>query len=670
MNKRTKSFLLSILTLSFIFYSCSSFFNDLQKRKNQNLFNITIQETSNGTVTVAKSSGIKAGEEVILSVTATSGYELKTISVTNTQNKDVAVAAMEQGTSYKFTMPASDVTVGAAFDKTGPVDITEPGDLSGANGNTIYRVEHYQQDVDDTSSYTLYAIQKKKGDAGTETAASAKDYPGFTSLSFTQKKIAPDGSTVVEIYYNRKTITYTFDPNGGNWNGSTEPVTVSGLYGAVVNVPDNPDVYGFTFIGWDKINIQLFEVENQTITACWDADEYTSYTIKEYRQTVEGGDNYTLENEYEIMGTVNGFIPKTLHGFNCTNIEPLQIDSNGNGFINVYYDRKYYTVSFVTNGGNSIPDQQILYGTKLLTIPTPVKEGYTFYKWYYEPNCDNRFEYNKSITDNTILYAFWIYNSITYKFHETVEWLPAGTDGTLGPDDFLYVLFGDYPQSKINDKVTVDENKTLKMGDTDRTVYEGSDGYLYYKYSGTYYKIEPIKWCVIDGGENRISVLLAENILDISAYGQSSYESVYTYSLICYFLQDDFLPFAFSTSAQRLIKVTTMDSDTTNFDYDSQSYGHFDEFSEDKIYLLKSSDVLDGNLHQNDSRIRTYTGFSAGKRGGTSQGSVGWWWLRSSFEFDSRGAARISSTGNHGYSSITSDYGVVPALSIYLPPAN
>ena len=57
------------------------------------------------------------------------------------------------------------------------------------------------------------------GTTDTLTAAAAKTVAGFTAQSFQQKNIAGDGSTVVDIYYNRNsyTVTYavtgTVDPN-------------------------------------------------------------------------------------------------------------------------------------------------------------------------------------------------------------------------------------------------------------------------------------------------------------------------------------------------------------------------------------------------------------------------------------------------------------------------
>ncbi len=663
MNKKTKSFLLSVLTLSFIFSSCSSFFNDLQKRKNQNLFNITIQETSNGTVTVAKSSGIKAGEEIILSVTATTGYELKTISVTNTQNKDVAVAAMEQGTSYKFTMPASDVTVGAAFDKTGPVDITEPGDVSGANGNTVYRIEHYQQDLDDTNSYTLYAIQKKKGNAGTDTAASAKDYPGFTSLSFTQKKIAPDGSTVVEIYYNRKTITYTFELHGGNWEGSEGTVVVNGLYGATVNKPSRAGYHLSENIP------ENFGPEDVIYNLYWYANTNTPYKVRIYLQNVEGGDNYTFDEEISKTGTTDtktNYNASSKTGFKIQTYNQININADESTILDVYYNRIAYTVTFNTMGGNSIANQDILY--QACPTQIPVKDGYSFYKWYTDSSYDNVFNLNYGITANITLYAYWIDNSIKYRFHETVERLQVGTDGTFGTSG-EYVFFGDYPQSLLDNTITIDENKTMKMG-YNTTVYGGSDGNLYYKVGNKFFMIEPIKWRVLSRDENNIAVLLAENILDRSIYGEGENEGIYTYSYIHRFLINDFFSEAFTESAQDLINYIDIDSDTINYFLDF----HFDEYSRDKIYLLKDSELFDSILFpDNSSRTRSYTGLSAYKCN-SSQGSIGWWWLRSS-RYKMQSINHLAATVNYvgefyEYNTREIIGGIVPALSIYLPPAD
>ena len=648
MNKRTKSFLLSILTLSFIFYSCSNLANDLQKRKNQNLFNITIQETSNGTVTAAKASGIKAGEEVILSVTATTGYELKTISVTNTQNKDVAVAAMEQGTSYKFTMPASDVTVGATFAKTGPVDITEPGDLNESNGNTVYTIYHYKQTLEDSNLYDLAATQSKRGEAGNKTIAVAKSFPGFTALNFTQETISADGNTIVRIYYDRNIITYTFELHGGNWEGSEDTVEVSGLYGATVNKPSRA---GYSLTCSRDIP-DTFGLDNDSFDTTWVANTNTPYMVRIYLQNIEGGDNYTLDNEIPKTGTTDtntNYEAAELNGFTLQSYEQKNIDGDGSCKLDIYYDRIPYTVTYELNGGSGLQSEQLLYGANPSQIP--VKEGYKLYEWCLNSELTQIFDTYKGVTKDMTLYALWVDESVTYRFHKYLERLPDGTDGTFGTEG-IYYLFGDYPQSLIAEDVVIDENKKA-LG-----YYVGNDGNLYKKKRGNYYKIEPIKWRLINTSGN-LGNLIAENILDTHIYSSDKHNWNYNRSEIRSFLNEDFFIQAFKYSNRNILSKW---GDKYNFEYNSSV-----EIISNRrlIELIEWYNLSDRFIFpDNNSKIRNCTDYA---------GECDRWWIGSIFtnmgtdpELPVYGKV-VTNSGGLDYIEVRSEEGVVPVITVCLP---
>ena len=492
---RKVSIIFIILGVFFI-GSCTNASSDVQKEGKQSSYNVIIQESQNGKISVSKATCIKAGEEVILSVEADSGYFLKQLTAVNAKNKDLAVAAIETDVSYKFTMSDSDVTVSALFAKKEPIDITNPEDLNSANGNTMYRIEHYQQDLDDTSSYTLYAIQKKKGNAGADTTADAKDYTGFTSLTFSQKKIATDGSTVVEIYYNRKTITYTFELHGGNWEGSEGTVVVSGLYGAVVDKPCRP---GYT-LNWSRQEPKTFGPENQTFLANWIANTSTMYFVKIYYQNIEGGNNYTLYSDCWYTGTTDtrtNYIASSKTGFIVKPYEQINIDGDETSVLNIYYDRERYSISFELNGGSGDQSLEVLYGSKIHFNNTPAKEGHSIWCWYTDSEYTQTFDINDKISSSMTLYADWVNDKITYRMHDKPELLPNRTNGTAG-EGARYVLFGDYPQSLKEDDVGIYDNITVTMGDM--TAYCGYDGNLYICEDSKYYKVEPIKWRIITEG--------------------------------------------------------------------------------------------------------------------------------------------------------------------------
>ena len=114
-----------------------------------------------------------------------------------------------------------------------------------------FTVKHYQQNVAD-DNYTLLETETKNGytesQVGNGLAKNTKtdtNYSGFYSLLYdTTTKIAADGSTVVEIYYDRYYYLMNFDLDGGY---GVEPIYAR--YGAPINV-DKPTKPGYSFNGW------------------------------------------------------------------------------------------------------------------------------------------------------------------------------------------------------------------------------------------------------------------------------------------------------------------------------------------------------------------------------------------------------------------------------------
>lgn len=134
-----------------------------------------------------------------------------------------------------------------------------------------YTVEHCQQNIENDEYTFLVITEQLCGKTEELTVALTKDYPGFTAQNITQSKIAADGSTVVKIYYDRKTINLTFNLAGGNIDGKTEDVVVSGKYGANVSVPiSEPIKTDCKFVGWDKTVPQTFPAENDVFIAKYD----------------------------------------------------------------------------------------------------------------------------------------------------------------------------------------------------------------------------------------------------------------------------------------------------------------------------------------------------------------------------------------------------------------
>lgn len=78
-------------------------------------FSITVNASENGTVKADKTSAV-SGDKVTVAVAPNTGYAIKSLSVTDTSGKSIALADHKNGT-FTFTMPNSNVTVSARFDK-------------------------------------------------------------------------------------------------------------------------------------------------------------------------------------------------------------------------------------------------------------------------------------------------------------------------------------------------------------------------------------------------------------------------------------------------------------------------------------------------------------------------------------------------------------------------
>ena len=59
--------------------------------------------------------------------------------------------------------------------------------------------------------------------------------------------------------------TVIIDPNGGNYDGSTNKVTISGNAGSTTNIK-TPTNTGYVFKGWEVINIEKNKFNGNTFT--------------------------------------------------------------------------------------------------------------------------------------------------------------------------------------------------------------------------------------------------------------------------------------------------------------------------------------------------------------------------------------------------------------------
>ena len=141
------------------------------------------------------------------------------------------------------------------------------------NSGTKYTVNHHQQNLND-NDYTQFQTETDKtGTTGELTNAAAKNYEGFKAKPFEQKTIAANGSTVVDIYYDRNTYTVTYTDGVNDETIFADEVHQSVKYGAPVPAYNNgtkPSRENYTFAGWDPAVPETMPAHHLMFAAKWE----------------------------------------------------------------------------------------------------------------------------------------------------------------------------------------------------------------------------------------------------------------------------------------------------------------------------------------------------------------------------------------------------------------
>lgn len=252
-------------------------------------------------------------------------------------------------------------------------------------------------------------------------------------------KVAPDGSTVVKIYYDRQihSVTYTM----GVLKDSNNPdVVYNYRYEDAIYAPTMYMV-GYTFKGWDAEIAKTMDLENLTYNAVWEPNPNTPYYVENYAKTpgteqymMLGGavgklykegatgtrvavkDNLLKDQGYTfVKASVNG-VDTTLEGSGI-------IDAQGRLVIRYYYEPVAYDITFDANGGLMMTQQPAKYyhGTAFnLENTYAQRTGYTFLGWVESEEAEDVLkEISNTRSGDITLIAKWAKKKNTISLYDT-----------------------------------------------------------------------------------------------------------------------------------------------------------------------------------------------------------------------------------------------------------
>ena len=205
---------------------------------------------------------------------ATGTMDIQTVAV-DAANKGVVVAdcgftrpgyrfiKWRKGTTSTYYVPNgsntielnADITLYAQWEKEYTVTYNANGGTTTCEDNNIYIKGEQVTVCNEVPTKTGYTFLGWSDGNNTYTAGGTFTMP------------ASDVTLTAQWTINQYTVTW--NPNGGNWAGSTENIVHTYDYGATIIKPADPTREGYRFDGWDAEIAAIMGTDNLTYTAQW-----------------------------------------------------------------------------------------------------------------------------------------------------------------------------------------------------------------------------------------------------------------------------------------------------------------------------------------------------------------------------------------------------------------
>lgn len=363
-----------------------------------------------------------------------------------------------------------------------------------------YTVIHWWENAND-DDYSYHESEELYGNAGEMTSAAAKIYnvkgtdilgkkvtsnKVFTAETITQKTIAGDGSTIVNVYYKRATYKLTFRVQ--SYDGWSELKTVTKKWEQNLDTTDWYTYEGNNNYTIDKGNgrmiafLSVMPMNGATLNAILSyANENTAtYYVEtlngqEADAIQENGRWFTVHHTDTTRGTASYTVGDEdrypITGFNLIPSMGTQV---GKSYKNAkfYYSRASFDIIYINNGGEGNKTASYKYEADISgagnaykpTIPPAGKEDYVFAGWYADPTGQTKYDFTgKKMPANAItVYAKWVPPTYTVTLYDQDgKMIALGTDSEGNPVYALTVAKGARLDESQVPTITLDEGETF-----------------------------------------------------------------------------------------------------------------------------------------------------------------------------------------------------------------
>ena len=300
-----------------------------------------------------------------------------------------------------------------------------------------YTVIHWWENADD-NGYSFHESQELQGLTGATTEAVAKSYTVdgknifgesvndkvFNATTIEQKTIKGDGSTIVNVYYKRKTYTMHFKERR---NSRKDLSTITKKWGQSISKKEWPTYDGNG--NWQISNSRYLAFTSSMPmkdSILWSTSGYYTYKAYYYVQKIDGN-GYNLHHTDTIKMDSNPKIGNedcyAIAGFAYSHGDP----GVGGRYKDAkfYYTRNSYKIRFINNGkeDKSVEkkyEQSISSENYTPTRPSALPEYYVFDGWYENELCEGEafnFTGKKMPAQNVTLYAKWTASDVKFTYN-------------------------------------------------------------------------------------------------------------------------------------------------------------------------------------------------------------------------------------------------------------
>lgn len=366
----------------------------------------------------------------------------------------IASHYVQQGESFELSKVSNPTKAGYRFagwslkvNGTKQTEVTPNGDTKlyalWTPTTADYTVIHWQENAND-DGYSFKESQKLSGKTDGQTNATAKSYKGFTATEIKQQTISGDGSTIVNVYYQRNSYTIHFYYREYvSWKEYTD-IRITAKHGADIS-KQWPEKNGSkTWSTTKKLSDGPFQANIQTMplggAKYYGPKTGTTFESAQYYVEVLPGEDGTVTRgdvTYKLHHTDTspgyGLKVSDEDKYQLTGFTYKEGTRNGSWYNNAkfYYTRNSYDVVYVSGAEvkkEPYKYEQDISGAGSSYTPT-APTGYKFGGWCSDPSGTTPYDFSGKTmpAQNITVYAKWVPITLTL----TIEGVEGVTSGTV-----------------------------------------------------------------------------------------------------------------------------------------------------------------------------------------------------------------------------------------------